>query len=89
MPNRLIRAFTHHPASVDESYGEHFIFAGRFGLKLIGAGLAALLHGLLPFAFKTTASRTVQEMARRASTRAVRPAAQAATARPGTLDWSV
>ena len=85
MSNRLLSAFTAHPASVNETYGEHFVFAGRFGLKLIGAGIAACLHGLLPFAFKTTASRTVQEMARKTSVRASTPS----RAPEGAMDWSV
>lgn len=88
MSNRLLKAFTDHPASVNESYGEHFVFAGRFGLKLIGAGLTACVHGLLPFAFKTTASRTIQEMAQETAARSTAPNARNATA-PGALDWSV
>lgn len=94
--NGLLRAFTDHPASVNETYGEHFVFAGRFGLKLIGAGLAACIHGFLPFAFKTTASRTVQEMARKTSVRSA-AGANVGTAGPRdrngpatqNLDWSV
>lgn len=85
MSNRLLTPFTAHPASVDETYGEHFLFASRFGLKLIGAGMAACLHGLLPFVFKTTASRTVQEMARKTSARAATPQ----RAPDGAMDWSV
>ncbi|MDO7844490.1 DUF6356 family protein [Sphingomonas immobilis] len=53
------RLFLDHPASVGESYGEHFGVATRTGMTMIGAGLAALVHGLLPFAFKTTGSRTI------------------------------
>jgi hypothetical protein len=45
------------------------MFASRFGLKLIGAGLAALVHGLLPFAFESTASRTVKELYPRVANR--------------------
>lgn len=89
MSNRLLSPFTAHPASVDETYGEHFVFAGRFGLKLIGAGIAACLHGLLPFLFKTTASRTVQEMARKTSARAGTPKGAAGGTPAGAMDWSV
>ena len=53
------RLFLDHPASVGESYPEHFGVAARFGTALIGAGLAALVHAVLPVAFKTTGSRTV------------------------------
>ncbi|MEX0760573.1 MAG: DUF6356 family protein [Tistlia sp.] len=59
----LVAAFTDHPAAVGESYGEHFVFASGIGLKLLAAGGAALLHALLPFLFKTTASRLVRELA--------------------------
>ena len=38
--------FTAHPRSVNESYGEHFGFALRFGLKMTIGGLAALVHPL-------------------------------------------
>ncbi|EZP52548.1 MULTISPECIES: DUF6356 family protein [Sphingomonas] len=54
-----MKLFTQHPASVGESYGEHFGVATRFGLRMIGGGLAALVHGVLPFAFQTTGSRTI------------------------------
>ena len=62
MKRTIEAAFLDHPNSVGESYSEHFMFASRFGLKLIGAGLAAMVHGLLPFAFESTASRTVKEL---------------------------
>ena len=55
----LKRLFLDHPASVGESYREHFAVAARFGVALFGAGCAALIHAVLPAAFKTTGSRTV------------------------------
>ena len=51
--------FTSHPASVDETYGEHMVMAGGFGFKMILCGIACLIHAILPFLFVTTASRTV------------------------------
>ena len=91
MSYRLTKAFTDHPASVNETFGEHFVFAERFGLKLIAAGLAACIHGILPFAFKTTASRTVQDMARRTTARSDATRTDATRQAPTgkTLDWSV
>ena len=65
----LRRLFLDHPASVDESYTEHLLFAGRMGLTLLGAGLAAIAHGLLPSAFKSTASTTVLSLAARLDNR--------------------
>ncbi|MFM7627228.1 MAG: DUF6356 family protein [Gammaproteobacteria bacterium] len=51
-----LRAFTEHPASVGESYFGHLLQASRFGLRMIGAGLACLVHGLLPFLCVTRGS---------------------------------
>ena len=51
--------FLDHPASVDETYGEHFLFALRFSLTLFGAACAALIHALVPALFEKTASKTV------------------------------
>jgi hypothetical protein len=53
------RLFLDHPASVGESYGEHFGVASRFGVTMIAGGIAGIVHAFLPFAFKTTGSRTV------------------------------
>ncbi|MGP7795338.1 DUF6356 family protein [Sphingomonas sp. CLY1604] len=54
--------FTEHPSSVGESYGQHFGVASRFGLRMIGGGVAALIHGVLPFLFTTTGSRTIEAL---------------------------
>ncbi len=72
MTDRLLRAFTEHPASVGESYWQHLAFALGFAIKLILAGLAALVHAVLPFLFKTTASRLIAEMAARTGNRTAR-----------------
>ena len=62
MIGSMTKAFTAHPSTVGESYVEHQAFAARMGFKLLGAGLAALIHALLPFLFETTASRTIKDM---------------------------
>ncbi len=62
MLRQVAAAFTDHPASVDESYAEHAGFAASFGVVLIGAGLAALVHAILPFACRTTASDAIFRM---------------------------
>jgi len=54
-----MKLFTHHPASVGETYTEHLGVATHFGLRMIGGGVAALIHGVLPFVFTTTGSRTI------------------------------
>jgi uncharacterized membrane protein YgaE (UPF0421/DUF939 family) len=56
------RLFLDHPASVGESFTEHFGVALRFGLAMIGGGIAGVIHAFLPFAFKTTGSRTVMRL---------------------------
>ncbi len=53
------RLFLDHPASVGESYAEHFGVSSRFGLAMIGGGFAGVVHAFLPFAFRTIGSRTV------------------------------
>lgn len=57
-----IRAFTEHPASVGETYAEHMARASCFGLRMIGAGIACLVHALLPFLFVRTGSVAITEL---------------------------
>src|SRR6202007_1454659 len=54
--------FIDHPASVGETYGEHLVTATGFGLRMIFGGVACLVHGLLPFLFVRTGSRTIAEL---------------------------
>jgi hypothetical protein len=61
----LGRLFADHPASVGESYWEHFRAATGFGVTMIGAGLACLVHAVLPFAFVTRGSETVAQLYQR------------------------
>jgi hypothetical protein len=58
----LIRAFTEHPRSVGESYAEHLFRALYFGLRMMFAGLACVVHGVLPFLFVRTGSRAIAEL---------------------------
>lgn len=58
----ISKVFLDHPKSVDETYLEHARFAGKFSLKLFGAGFAALIHALIPAMFDKTASRMIAEM---------------------------
>lgn len=58
----LRNPFTDHPASVGESYGEHLVMASGFGFRMILAGLACLIHGLLPFLFVRTGSATINAL---------------------------
>ena len=56
------RLFLDHPRSVDESYFEHLLFAGGFAVRLMGAGLAALIHALIPCLFEKTAGNMIMRM---------------------------
>ena len=56
--------FTRHLDEVDEGYGKHLAQATRFGVRMILGGLACIVHGLLPFLFTTTGSRTIRELHR-------------------------
>lgn len=56
------KAFTEHPASVGETYGEHLVMASGFGLRMVFAGLACMLHGLLPFLFVKTGSHQIETL---------------------------
>ena len=51
--------FVEHPASVDETYSQHFISAMSFGTRMIVAGVACMVHGLLPAVFVTRGSDTI------------------------------
>ncbi len=57
----LGRLFVDHPRSLGLSWLEHGAGAVRIGVKLIAAGLAALVHALVPGLFTDTAGRTVTE----------------------------
>lgn len=51
--------FTAHPASVGETYGEHFASAMGFSLALLRASLCCGLHALLPFCCEKTGSKCI------------------------------
>lgn len=61
--------FTEHPASVDETYGEHMGVAASFGGRMILAGFACLVHALLPFLFIKTGSAAITELHERMVTK--------------------
>lgn len=63
------RLFLSHPASVGESYLEHQRVALSFALPLLGAGLAALLHALVPAACERTAGDIIRRLHSRLETR--------------------
>ena len=60
--NLRVQLFTSHPRTVGETYFEHLESASRFGSRMIVAGFACLLHGVFPFLFVTTGSKTVRHL---------------------------
>ena len=58
----LKRLFVEHPQSVGESYGEHFSVASWYGLRLLGAGMACMVHAVLPCLFVRTGSATIERL---------------------------
>lgn len=61
----VLKAFTEHPRSVGESYGEHFSVASRCGVSMMVAGFACVVHALLPFLFVSTASNCLTRLYQR------------------------
>ena len=57
-----IRLFSDHPQSVGESYSEHLVTASGFGIRMVLAGLACLVHALLPFLFVKTGSQQISSL---------------------------
>lgn len=56
------RLFTGHPRALGMSWASHGIGAIGIGATLIGAGVACLVHALVPGWFTQTAGRTVSQM---------------------------
>jgi hypothetical protein len=53
------RLFVDHPDSVGESYFEHLQVAFGFGFQMVAAGLACIVHGLVPGCFKNVGSTAI------------------------------
>ncbi len=69
MRTMISKVFLDHPATVEESYFEHMIFAGRFGATLLAAAAAALVHAVIPALFEKTASNLIRQMYHRIENR--------------------
>ena len=79
----LRRLFTEHPASVDETYLEHMGAAAWFGTHMLLAGLACLVHAVLPFLFIKTGSLAISMLHERMVTKRRRHAPGRLAARTG------
>ena len=56
------RLFFEHPRSLGMSWAGHGIGAVAIGARLVGAGIACLVHAVVPGFFTQTAGKTVTEM---------------------------
>jgi len=54
--------FTDHPASVGETYGEHFRMATHFATQMAKATFACAVHAVYPNAFQTKGSDTIRAL---------------------------
>jgi len=56
------RLFQEHPRSLGMSWAEHGAGAVMIGARLVGAGLACIVHAAVPGVFMQTAGKTVQSL---------------------------
>ena len=56
------RLFLDHPRSLGMSWAGHGIGAVKIGAELVGAGLACIVHAVVPGWFTQTAGKTVERM---------------------------
>ena len=59
------RLFLSHPQQAGESYFQHQRVALSFALPLLGAGLAAIAHAIVPGIFERTAGDIIRKLHRR------------------------
>lgn len=56
----LVRRSRTHLEAVEESYFDHMRFAGGVGWRMAAAGIACMIHALVPALFTDRASRTIE-----------------------------
>ena len=61
-PGMADRMFLEHPRSLGMTWAGHGIGAVAIGTRLVGAGLACLIHAVVPGIFTQTAGKTVTDM---------------------------
>ncbi len=59
---RVTNFFTGHPASVGETYWQHFKFAAKVFMSLFKAAFACLIHAIFPPLFPETASSEIRSL---------------------------
>jgi len=63
------KVFLDHPRSVDETFGQHFLFGFGFSMTLFVAAFAALIHAFIPAACEKTASGIIKRLYARIANR--------------------
>jgi uncharacterized protein DUF6356 len=61
-PGLLDRAFLAHPRSLGEGYWQHQQRALGFGMAMLAAGVACVIHAIVPLLFAKTASSTIMRL---------------------------
>ena len=56
------RLFLEHPRSLGMTWTGHGIGAVVIGVRLVGAGIACLVHAVVPGVFTQTAGKTITDM---------------------------
>ena len=67
----LMNPLTEHLREVGETYPQHLVKAAGFGIAMLAAGLACLVHALLPFLFVRTGSNCIHRLHRKLKDRGV------------------
>lgn len=58
----IASAFTEHPASVGETYFQHFNHSMSFSLRMLGGGFACMAHAFFPFLCVRTGSTQIKSL---------------------------
>jgi Family of unknown function (DUF6356) len=58
----MLRRFTAHPASLNETYFEHMGMAFGFGGRMLLGSLGCFVHGFLPWLCLTRGSDTIRHL---------------------------
>ncbi|MEM7323769.1 MAG: DUF6356 family protein [Actinomycetota bacterium] len=61
-PKWFRKAFTDHPATVGETYFEHFGVATHYARELAGASFKAMVHAVIPGLCCTSASDKIKQL---------------------------
>ena len=67
----MLRRFTDHPATVNETYFQHMGSAFGFGWRMLAGAAACFVHGLFPWLCLTRGSDTIRTLHRRMVTHRV------------------